>query len=122
MVEHRLAGVQFIAANTDMQALERSKADIRIQLGPTVTKGMGAGAEPDMGRKAAEESLDDLSNAIADADMIFVTAGLGGGTGTGAAPIIAGLAKQKGALTVAVVTKPFYFEAKNDANVGGWDS
>jgi cell division protein FtsZ len=123
MVDHRLAGVQFIAANTDMQALERSKADIRIQLGPTVTKGMGAGAAPDIGRKAAEESLDDLRNAIADADMIFVTAGLGGGTGTGAAPIIAGLAKEKGALTVAVVTKPFYFEAKKRMKnaEAGWE-
>jgi cell division protein FtsZ len=123
MVENRLAGVQFIAANTDMQALERSKADIRIQLGPNVTKGMGAGADPDMGREAAEESLDDLSNAIADADMVFVTAGLGGGTGTGAAPVIAKLSKEKGALTVAVVTKPFYFEAKKRMRnaEAGWE-
>jgi cell division protein FtsZ len=123
MVEHRLAGVQFIAANTDMQALEKSRADIRIQLGPTVTKGMGAGADPDMGKKAAEESLEDLSNAIADADMVFVTAGLGGGTGTGAAPVIAKLSKEKGALTVAVVTKPFYFEAKKRMRnaEAGWE-
>ncbi|WP_417911083.1 cell division protein FtsZ [Candidatus Electronema sp. PJ] len=123
MVEHRLAGVQFIVANTDMQALEKSRADIRIQLGPTVTKGMGAGAEPEVGRKAAEESLEDLSNAIADADMVFVTAGLGGGTGTGAAPVIAKLSKEKGALTVAVVTKPFYFEAKKRMRnaEAGWE-
>jgi cell division protein FtsZ len=123
MVENRLTGVQFIAANTDMQALENSMADIRIQLGPTITKGMGAGADPDMGRDAAQESLDDLGNAIADADMVFVTAGLGGGTGTGAAPIIAGLSKEKGALTVAVVTKPFYFEAKKRMRnaEAGWE-
>jgi cell division protein FtsZ len=123
MVEHRLAGVQFIVANTDMQALEKSRADIRIQLGPTVTKGMGAGADPEVGRKAAEESLEDLSNAIDDADMVFVTAGLGGGTGTGAAPVIAKLSKEKGALTVAVVTKPFYFEAKKRMRnaEAGWE-
>ncbi|MCI5223907.1 MAG: cell division protein FtsZ [Candidatus Electrothrix sp. AR4] len=123
MVENRLTGVQFIAANTDMQALENSRADIRIQLGPTITKGMGAGADPAMGRDAAQESLDDLGNAIADADMIFVTAGLGGGTGTGAAPIIAQLSKEKGALTVAVVTKPFYFEAKKRMRnaEAGWE-
>ncbi len=123
MVDNRLAGVQFIAANTDMQALEKSKADIRIQLGPSVTKGMGAGAAPDMGQKAAEESLDDLRNAIDDADMVFITAGLGGGTGTGAAPVIAKLSKEKGALTVAVVTKPFYFEAKKRMRnaEAGWE-
>ncbi len=123
MVENRLTGVQFIAANTDMQALENSRADIRIQLGPTITQGMGAGADPAMGREAAEESLDDLANAISDADMVFVTAGLGGGTGTGAAPIIAKLSKEKGALTVAVVTKPFYFEAKKRMRnaEAGWD-
>lgn len=123
MVDHRLAGVQFIAANTDMQALEKSRADIRIQLGPNVTKGMGAGASPEVGRKAAEESLEDLSGAIADADMVFVTAGLGGGTGTGAAPVIAKLSKEQGALTVAVVTKPFYFEAKKRMKnaEAGWE-
>jgi cell division protein FtsZ len=123
MVDHRLAGVQFIAANTDMQALEKSRADIRIQLGPNVTKGMGAGASPEIGRKAAEESLEDLSSAIADADMVFVTAGLGGGTGTGAAPVIAKLSKEQGALTVAVVTKPFYFEAKKRMKnaEAGWE-
>ncbi len=123
MVDNRLTGVQFIAANTDMQALENSKADIRIQLGPNITKGMGAGADPAMGRDAAQESIDDLANAISDADMVFVTAGLGGGTGTGAAPIIAGLSKEQGALTVAVVTKPFYFEAKKRMHnaEAGWE-
>ncbi len=112
MVESRLAGVQFIAANTDMQALEKSRADIRLQLGPGITKGMGAGAEPDMGKEAAQESYEDLQSVLKGADMVFVTAGLGGGTGTGAAPVIAKLSKESGALTVAVVTKPFYFEAK----------
>ncbi|MCI5141647.1 MAG: cell division protein FtsZ [Candidatus Electrothrix sp. ATG1] len=123
MVDNRLTGVQFVAANTDMQALENSKADIRIQLGPTITKGMGAGADPAMGRDAAQESLDDLANAISDADMVFVTAGLGGGTGTGAAPIIARLSKEQGALTVSVVTKPFYFEAKKRMHnaEAGWE-
>ena len=112
MVENRLAGVEFIAANTDMQALEKSRADIRIQLGPGITKGMGAGADPERGKDAAQESYDDLVNALNGADMVFVTAGLGGGTGTGAAPVIAKLCKEAGVLTVAVVTKPFYFEAK----------
>lgn len=123
MVDNRLTGVQFIVANTDMQALENSKADIRIQLGPNITKGMGAGADPAMGRDAAQESIDDLANAISDADMVFVTAGLGGGTGTGAAPIIAGLSKEQGALTVSVVTKPFYFEAKKRMHnaEAGWE-
>ena len=112
MVQNRLAGVEFIAANTDMQALEKSRADIRIQLGPTLAKGMGAGADPEMGKDSAQESYDDLQRALEGADMVFVTAGLGGGTGTGAAPVIAKLCKESGALTVSVVTKPFYFEAK----------
>ena len=111
MVESRLAGVQVIAANTDMQALEKSRADIRLQLGPGITKGMGAGADPEMGREAAQESYEDLQSVLKGADMVFVTAGLGGGTGTGAAPVIAKLSKESGALTVAVVTKPFYFVA-----------
>ncbi len=112
MVENRLSGVEFIVANTDLQALDKSRADIRLQLGPGITKGMGAGADPQMGRESALESYDDLKNALKGADMVFITAGLGGGTGTGAAPIIAKLSKESGALTVAVVTKPFYFEAK----------
>jgi cell division protein FtsZ len=123
MVENRLAGVEFIAANTDMQALERSRADIRIQLGPGITKGMGAGADPERGKDAAQESYDDLVNALNGADMVFVTAGLGGGTGTGAAPVIAKLCKEAGVLTVAVVTKPFYFEAKRRMRnaEAGWE-
>ena len=123
MVENRLAGVEFIAANTDMQALEKSRADIRIQLGPTLAKGMGAGADPEMGKDSAQESYDDLQNALDGADMVFVTAGLGGGTGTGAAPVIARLCKEAGALTVSVVTKPFYFEAKRRMRnaEAGWE-
>jgi cell division protein FtsZ len=123
MVESKLAGVQFIAANTDMQALEKSRADIRLQLGPGITKGMGAGADPEMGREAAQESYDDLQSVLKGADMVFVTAGLGGGTGTGAAPVIAKLSKEAGALTVAVVTKPFYFEAKKRMRnaEAGWE-
>ncbi len=123
MVESKLAGVQFIAANTDMQALEKSRADIRLQLGPGITKGMGAGADPEMGREAAQESYDDLQSVLKGADMVFVTAGLGGGTGTGAAPVIAKLSKEAGALTVAVVTKPFYFEAKKRMRnaESGWE-
>ena len=123
MVESRLAGVQFIAANTDMQALEKSRADIRLQLGPGITKGMGAGADPEMGREAAQESFDDLQAVLKGADMVFVTAGLGGGTGTGAAPVIAKLSKEAGALTVSVVTKPFYFEAKKRMRnaESGWE-
>ena len=112
MVDNNLTGVQFIAANTDMQALEKSKADIRLQLGPGITKGMGAGANPDTGREAAMESYDDIADVLKGADMVFITAGMGGGTGTGAAPVIAKLSREISALTVAVVTKPFYFEAK----------
>lgn len=123
MVENRLSGVEFIAANTDMQALEKSRADIRLQLGPGITKGMGAGADPEMGKESAQESYEDLQKALHGADMVFVTAGLGGGTGTGAAPVIAKLSKESGALTVAVVTKPFYFEAKKRMGNAerGWD-
>jgi len=123
MVESRLTGVQFIAANTDMQALEKSRADIRLQLGPGITKGMGAGADPEMGREAALESYEDLKGVIQGANMVFITAGLGGGTGTGAAPVIAKLSKENGALTVSVVTKPFYFEAKKRMRnaESGWE-
>jgi cell division protein FtsZ len=123
MVEQRLHGVEFIVANTDMQALEKSRAEVRLQLGPGITKGMGAGADPERGRDAAQESYEEIRNALSGADMVFITAGLGGGTGTGAAPVIAKLSKESGALTVAVVTKPFYFEAKTrmrNANKG-WD-
>jgi cell division protein FtsZ len=110
MIESGLEGVEFVAANTDSQALERSKAHVKVQLGATLTKGLGAGANPDMGRNAAIESKEMLTEALKGADMVFITAGMGGGTGTGAGPIVAEAAKQAGALVVAVVTKPFSFE------------
>jgi cell division protein FtsZ len=112
MVAHRLQGVEFIAANTDKQSLNQSKADICIQLGPGITKGLGAGADPETGNMAAMESLEEIRDALKGSDMVFVTAGLGGGTGTGAAPIVAKASRELGALTVAVVTKPFSFEGK----------
>jgi len=123
MVLNRLSGVEFIVANTDVQALEKSRADVRLQLGPGIAKGMGAGADPEVGRESAQESYDELKSALQGADMVFITAGLGGGTGTGAAPVIAKLSKESGALTVAVVTKPFYFEAKKRMRnaEAGWD-
>src|SRR5947207_3115776 len=112
MVKVGLEGVEFIVVNTDMQALETSAAPIRIQIGSKLTKGLGAGAEPYVRREAALEDTDMLIQALTGADMVFVTTGLGGGTGTGAAPVIASLASELGALTVAVVTKPFKFEGK----------
>jgi len=112
MVESGLQGIEFITANTDMQALSSSKADIRLQLGPTVTKGLGAGANPEKGRESAEESSQDIKEALKGSDMVFITAGLGGGTGTGAAPVVARISKELGALTVGVVTKPFVFEGR----------
>ena len=112
MIMSALQGVTFISANTDMQALSRSQAEFKIQLGSKLTKGLGAGANPRMGCEAALESMDQIKSLIADADMVFVTAGMGGGTGTGAAPVIAQAAKEMGALTVGVVTKPFFFEGK----------
>ena len=112
MIESRLMGVEFMAANTDMQALETSLADGRVQLGCNLTKGLGAGANPERGREAAMEDSHKIREALKDSDMIFITAGLGGGTGTGAAPVVAEIAKELGALTVAVVTKPFSFEGK----------
>ncbi len=112
MIEAGVEGVEFIVANTDLQALRMSKASVKIQLGVKLTNGLGAGAKPDIGRKAALEDSEQLVEALEGADMVFVTAGLGGGTGTGAAPIIASLASELGALTVAVVTKPFAFEGK----------
>ena len=110
MINAGVNGVEFIAVNTDKQALQISKADYRIQIGMKLTRGWGAGADPEIGYKAAEENYEELNQAINDADLVFVTAGMGGGTGTGAAPLIAGLAKEKGILTIAVVTKPFLFE------------
>ena len=112
MIDARLEGVEFMTANTDLQALEMSRAPLRLQLGVKLTNGLGAGANPEIGRKAALEDADKIIEALEGADMVFVTAGLGGGTGTGAAPIIASLASEMGALTVAVVTKPFGFEGK----------
>ncbi|HXE91256.1 MAG TPA: cell division protein FtsZ [Terriglobales bacterium] len=112
MITARMEGVEFIVANTDQQALELSKAPVKIQLGVKLTNGLGAGANPEVGRKAALEDTDKIIEALEGADMVFVTTGLGGGTGTGAAPIIASLATEMGALTVAVVTKPFAFEGK----------
>jgi cell division protein FtsZ len=112
MIDAHLEGVEFMTANTDLQALEMSHAAVRIQLGVKLTNGLGAGANPEIGRKAALEDADKIIEALEGADMVFVTAGLGGGTGTGAAPIIASLASEMGALTVAVITKPFGFEGK----------
>ena len=112
MIKAAMQGVTFIAANTDMQALKHSQAEYKIQLGDKLTKGLGAGANPDMGRDAALESQAQIRDILGDCDMVFVTAGMGGGTGTGAAPVIAQVAKDMGALTVAVVTKPFFFEGK----------
>lgn len=112
MIEAGLQGVQFISVNTEDQVLEVSKADVKIQIGEKLTRGLGAGANPSVGEQAALESKDEIVKALQGADMVFVTAGMGGGTGTGAAPVIAECAKELGALTVAVVTKPFGFEGK----------
>ena len=116
MVEDTIAGVEFIAINTDKQALLMCKAPTTIQIGEKVTKGLGAGAKPEVGQQAAEESTEDIRQAIQGADMVFVTCGMGGGTGTGAAPVVAGIAKEMGILTVGVVTKPFRFEARTRMN------
>jgi cell division protein FtsZ len=115
MVEVGLGGVEFIVANTDVQALDHNKAGVKIQIGHKLTKGLGAGADPNIGRQAALEDTDTIIQALSGADMIFVTTGLGGGTGTGAAPVIASLASELGALTIGVVTKPFRFEGKKRA-------
>lgn len=115
MIEEGVKGVQFIVANTDVQALSASKAETKIQLGPKLTKGLGAGSIPDVGQQAAIESEEQLTQALEGADMIFVTAGMGGGTGTGAAPVVARIAKDVGALTVGVVTRPFSFEGPRRA-------
>ena len=112
MIEAGIKNVEFIAVNTDRQALQLSKASTKIQIGEKLTRGLGAGANPDIGAQAAEESRTDVAEALRGADMVFVTAGMGGGTGTGAAPIVAGTAKEMGILTIGVVTKPFTFEGK----------
>lgn len=112
MIDEQIAGVEFIAVNTDKQALQLCKAPTLMQIGEKLTKGLGAGAQPEVGEKAAEESAEEISAALKGADMVFVTCGMGGGTGTGAAPVVARIAKEQGALTVAVVTKPFRFESR----------
>jgi cell division protein FtsZ len=112
MIEAKIQGVEFIAINTDAQALNRSNADIRLRIGDVLTKGLGAGANPEIGQRAALESKEELAGILQGADMVFITAGMGGGTGTGAAPVIAQIAKENGALTVGVVTKPFGFEGR----------
>ncbi len=118
MIINKLENVEFICANTDAQALHGSSAEHKIQLGPQLTKGLGAGAKPEIGQKAAEESMQEISKHLNDTEMIFVTAGMGGGTGTGAAPVIARMAKEKGILTVGVVTKPFSVEGKRVSVAG----
>ncbi|TFE03570.1 cell division protein FtsZ [Jeotgalibacillus sp. R-1-5s-1] len=115
MIEHGVQGVEFIAVNTDAQALNLSKAEIKMQIGGKLTRGLGAGANPEVGKKAAEESREQIEEAIKGADMVFVTAGMGGGTGTGAAPVIAQIARELGSLTVGVVTRPFMFEGRKRA-------
>ena len=117
MIENEVQGVEFVAMNTDAQVLKLSKADIRLQLGKNLTRGLGAGANPDVGRQAAEESEDEIREFLAETDMVFITAGMGGGTGTGAAPIVARLAREMGCLTIGIVTKPFGFEGKRRMSV-----
>lgn len=121
MIEHGVQGVEFICVNTDAQALNLSKAPVKMQIGTKLTRGLGAGANPDIGKKAAEESREQIEEALSGADMVFVTAGMGGGTGTGAAPVVAEIAKDLGALTVGVVTRPFTFEGRKRSTqaVGG---
>src|SRR6059058_505600 len=115
MISAHVEGVEFLVANTDLQALQMSQASVKIQLGVKLTSGLGAGANPEIGRKAALEDTEKIIEVLEGADMVFVTAGLGGGTGTGAAPIIASLAAELGALTVAIITRPFLFEGKKRA-------
>jgi cell division protein FtsZ len=117
MIQHNVEGVEFVAANTDVQALEKNAAPTRIQLGSAITRGLGAGANPDRGRESALESVPELTELLRGADMVFVTAGMGGGTGTGAAPIVAQVARECGALCVGVVTKPFRFEGRRRLRV-----
>ena len=116
MIEQGLKGVEFIAINTDAQALLMSDADVKLDVGRDSTRGLGAGADPDVGRKAAEDAKDEIEELLRGADMVFVTAGEGGGTGTGGAPVVANVARKMGALTVGVVTRPFSFEGKRRSN------
>lgn len=117
MILSKIRGVEFIAVNTDVQALQHSHAPVKIHIGKTVTRGLGAGMDPEMGKRAAEEGASELREALKDADMVFITCGLGGGTGTGAAPVVAQIARELGALTVAVVTRPFAFEGQKRREV-----
>ncbi len=110
MIESKLEGVDFVVANTDAQALARSQAEKRIQMGAAITEGLGAGARPEVGEHSAEDSIEEIREHLAGAHMVFITAGMGGGTGTGAAPVVARAAREMGILTVGVVTKPFHFE------------
>ncbi len=123
MIEARIHGVEFIAVNTDAQALHNSSASTKIHIGKNLTRGLGAGMNPEIGKQAADDTKEEVMNALKGADMVFITAGMGGGTGTGAAPVIADIAKDVGALTVAVVTKPFSFEGPQRARVAedGWN-
>lgn len=114
MIESGVKGVEFIVANTDLQVLKSSKAPVKIQIGAELTNGLGAGAKPEIGKEAALESKAEIEAALEGADMVFITCGMGGGTGTGAAPVIADIAQQLGALTVGIVTKPFSFEGKKE--------
>ncbi|HIU92828.1 MAG TPA: cell division protein FtsZ, partial [Candidatus Limenecus avicola] len=116
MIEHGVDGVEFIAVNTDAQALKLSQAETKLQIGVKLTRGLGAGGNPEIGMKSAEESKEQIEEVLRGADMVFVTAGMGGGTGTGAAPVVAKIAKELGALTIGVVTKPFSFEGKRRMN------
>ena len=117
MIEAGLEGVDFIALNTDFQALNRSKSAHKLQLGQKLTKGLGAGSNPEIGRRSAEESRVEIQEFVAGSDMVFVTCGMGGGTGTGAAPIVANIARESGALTVGIVTRPFKFEGRRRSKV-----
>jgi len=112
MIDAGISGVEFIAANTDGQDLARNKASIKVQLGADLTRGLGAGGNPEIGRKAAVEDVEAISDVLKGSDLVFITAGMGGGTGTGAAPVIASIARDLGALTIAVVSKPFWTEGK----------
>jgi len=124
MSELGIRGVEFVAVNTDAQALHNNQADKKVHIGKGITKGLGSGMNPELGRQAAEESQEEIEEVIANADMVFITCGLGGGTGTGAAPIVAELAKNRGILTIAVVTKPFTFEGSKRKEVAesGYDN
>lgn len=123
MISSKLRGVDFLVANTDIQALHHSQAPVKLQIGKSITKGLGAGMDPALGQKSAEENQNEIRDALAGADMVFITCGLGGGTGTGATPIVADLARDIGALTIAVVTKPFTFEGAQRRDIAdkGWD-